>query len=97
MLNITADQNGTISWVDALRFVNETAADQRNSLIIDFLQSAYAGMRGERIDLGELEAWCSEQTINQIADLLFYRITLPPSKGGFFNGCVSTVIVRDRQ
>ena len=56
MLNITADQNGTISWVDALRFVNETAADQRNSLIIDFLQSAYAGMRGERIDLGELEA-----------------------------------------
>jgi len=71
MLNITADQNGTISWVDALRFVNESAADQRNFLIRDFLQSAYAGMRGERIDLGELEAWCSEQTMNQIADLIF--------------------------
>ena len=71
MLNITADQNGTISWIDALRFVNESAADQRNYLIRDFLQSAYAGLRGERIDLGELEVWCSEQTINQIADLVF--------------------------
>jgi len=45
MLNITADQNGTISWVEALRFVNETAADQRNFLSREFLQSAYAGMR----------------------------------------------------
>ena len=60
MLNITADQNGTISWVDALRLVNETAADQRNNLIVDFLQSAYAGMRGERIDLGELKVWIIE-------------------------------------
>jgi hypothetical protein len=60
MLNITADQNGTISWVDALRLVNESAADQRNFLIRDFLQSAYAGLRGERIDLGELNAWITE-------------------------------------
>ena len=60
MLNITADQNGTISWTDALRFVNETAADQRNSLILNFLQSAYAGMRAERIDLGELNVWITE-------------------------------------
>ena len=60
MLNITADLNGTISWIDALRLVNETAADQRNYLIRDFLQSAYAGMRGERIDLGELNAWIIE-------------------------------------
>ena len=71
MLNITADQNGTISWVDALRLVNEAAADQHNSLIRDFLQSAYAKMRGERIDLGELEAWCSEWMINQITVILF--------------------------
>ncbi len=62
MLNITADQNGTISWVEALRFVNETAADQRNFLIRDFLQSAYAGMRGERIDLGELNVWITENS-----------------------------------
>ena len=71
MLNITADQNGTISWVDALRLVNETAAGQRNYLIRDFLQSDYATMRQERIDLGELEAWCSEWMINQITDILF--------------------------
>ncbi len=60
MLNITADLNGTISWTDALRLVNETAADQRNYLIRDFLQSAYAKLRGERIDLGELNAWIIE-------------------------------------
>ena len=71
MLNITADQNGTISWVEALRLVNETAAGKRNYLIRDFLQSDYAGMRQERIDLGELEAWCSEWMINQITDILF--------------------------
>ena len=60
MLNITADLNGTISWVEALRLVNETAADQRNYLIRDFLQSAYATMRQERIDLGELNVWIIE-------------------------------------
>ncbi|AOV62042.1 hypothetical protein BOW86_gp118 [Synechococcus phage S-CAM7] len=62
MLNITADQNGTISWQEALRFVNEAAADQRNFLIRDFLQSAYAGLRGERIDLGELNVWITENS-----------------------------------
>ncbi len=60
MLNITADLNGTISWVEALRLVNEAAADQRNYLIRDFLQSAYATMRQERIDLGELNVWIIE-------------------------------------
>ena len=60
MLNITADLNGTISWIDALRLVNESAAGKRNFLIRDFLQSAYAGMRGERIDLGELNVWIIE-------------------------------------
>jgi len=60
MLNITADLNGTISWVEALRLVNETAADQRSNLIVDFLQSAYATMRQERIDLGELNVWIIE-------------------------------------
>ena len=58
MLNITADQNGTISWTDALRLVNEAAADQRNSLLIFFLED-YAKMRQERIDLGELNVWIS--------------------------------------
>jgi len=62
MINPTADQNGTISWIDALLLVNETAADQRNFLIRDFLQSAYAGMRGERIDLGELKVWITENS-----------------------------------
>ena len=62
MLNITADLNGTISWVDALRLVNESAADQRSNLIVDFLQSDYAGMRGERIDLGELNVWIMENS-----------------------------------
>ena len=62
MLNITADLNGTISWVEALRLVNESAADQRNYLIRDFLQSAYATMRQERIDLGELNVWIIENS-----------------------------------
>ena len=62
MLNITADLNGTISWVDALRLVNESAADQRSNLIRDFLQSAYAKLRDERIDLGELNAWIIENS-----------------------------------
>ena len=60
MLNITADQNGTISWVEALLLVNEATFGKRNFLIRDFLQSAYAGMRRERIDLGELNVWITE-------------------------------------
>ena len=59
MLNITADQNGTITWVDALRLVNETSADHRSLLLRYFLED-YAKMREERIDLGELNAWITE-------------------------------------
>ena len=59
MLNITADQNGTISWVDALRLVNESAAGKRNSLLRFFLED-YSKLREERIDLGELNAWITE-------------------------------------
>lgn len=58
MLNITADQNGTISWIDALRLVNETAAGKRNQLLRFFLED-YAKLREERIDLGELNVWIS--------------------------------------
>ena len=61
MLNITADRNGTISWSDALRLVNETAAGQRSPLLMFFLLD-YSKMREERIDLGELNVWIIENS-----------------------------------
>ena len=61
--------NDTVSWNDALRFVNEHAADKRNNLLTDFLQSDYAKLRGERIDIGELAAWVDENQMAQDAFL----------------------------
>ena len=61
MLNITADRNGTISWGDALRLVNDKAAGQRSPLRMFFLLD-YSMMREERIDLGELNVWIIENS-----------------------------------
>ena len=60
-INVDPD-NGTVPWDDALRFVNYHAAGKRNFLLRAFLQSEYAKMRGERIDIGELSAWIEKNS-----------------------------------
>ena len=60
----TADANGTISWSEAIQFV--FSPDPSLNFITQFAQD-YGHLMGERIDLGELEAWYSEHAINAIA------------------------------
>jgi hypothetical protein len=63
-----ADADGTIAWHQAIQYVwNE---DQGLNFLAQFAQD-YGHLAGERIDLGELEAWYSEHAIEAIADLVF--------------------------
>ena len=64
----TPDQNGTISWSEAVQFV--WSADQDLNFLPQFAQD-YSHLCGERIDLGELETWRCDLIGAVIADLVF--------------------------
>ena len=61
----TPDANGTISWNEAVMLAWEDAA------VFSRFAADYAHLYGERIDLGEFEAFYSEVVVNAIADLVF--------------------------
>jgi|DEB0MinimDraft_10_1074344.scaffolds.fasta_scaffold04048_10 hypothetical protein len=50
MFNLSADNNGTTSWISAL---NEAL---NYNLVSQFLRD-YSHLRGERIDVGEFYLW----------------------------------------
>ena len=61
----TPDANGTISWNEAVMLAWEDAA------VFSRFAADYAHLYGERIDLGEFEAFYSEVVVDAIADLVF--------------------------
>ena len=61
------DENGTISWEQGAVMVALSAVPES---IVDYVKK-YGHLIGERIDLGELNVWISEQTIEAIAELIF--------------------------
>ena len=66
-LNPVPDQNGTISWEQGAVMVALSAVPES---IVDYVKE-YGHMIGERVDLGELNEWISQQTIEAIAELIF--------------------------
>ena len=66
-LNPVPDQNGTISWDQGAVMVALSAVPES---IVDYVKE-YGHMIGERVDLGELNEWISQQTIEAIAELIF--------------------------
>ena len=61
----TPDANGTISWNEAVMLAWE------NAEVFSRFAADYGHMYGERIDLGEFEAFYCEVVVNAIADLVF--------------------------
>ena len=70
--NPVPDENGTISWDQGAVMVALSAVPES---IVDYVKE-YGHMIGERVDLGELNLWISEHTMDVIAELIF------PSKVG---------------
>ena len=62
------DENGTISWNQGAVMVALSAVPES---IVDYVTTDYGHMIGERVDLGELNAWISDRTIDAIAELIF--------------------------
>ena len=67
-MTFTADQNGTISWQQAIQFA--WSDDQDLNFLSQFAQD-YAHLSGERIDLGELETWRCDLIAAVIAEIVF--------------------------
>lgn len=70
--NPAPDENGTISWDQGAVMVALSAVPES---IVDYVKE-YGDLIGERVDLGELNVWISDQTLSALAELIF------PSKVG---------------
>ena len=66
-LNPVPDENGTISWDQGAVMVALSAVPES---IVDYVKD-YGDLIGDRVDLGELNVWISERTIDAIAELIF--------------------------
>jgi hypothetical protein len=58
------DENGTISWDQGAVMVALSAVPES---IVAYVTTDYGRMIGGRVDLGELNAWISDRTIDAIA------------------------------
>ena len=67
-LNPVPDENGTISWNQGAVMVALSAVPES---IVDYCTKDYGHLIGERIDLGELNVWISDRTLDAIAELIF--------------------------
>ena len=63
-----ADENGTISWEQGAVMVALSAVPES---IVAYVTTDYGHMIGERVDLGELNVWISDRTMDAIAELIF--------------------------
>ena len=61
------DENGTISWNQGAVMVALSAVPES---IVDYVKD-YGDLIGERVDLGELNVWINDRTIDAIAELIF--------------------------
>ena len=61
------DENGTISWDQGAVMVALSAVPES---IVDYVKD-YGDLIGERVDLGELNVWINDRTIDAIAELIF--------------------------
>ena len=61
------DENGTISWDQGAVMVALSAVPES---IVDYVKD-YGDLIGERVDLGELNVWINDRTIDVIAELIF--------------------------
>ena len=66
----TPDSNGTISWMAAVQLIRSDEPKLDFLLLMNFGME-YGHLFGERIDLGELEAFRSRLVTEAIADLIF--------------------------
>jgi hypothetical protein len=66
-LNPVPDENGTISWEQGAVMVALSAVPES---IVAYVKE-YGHMIGERVDLGELNVWISDCTMDAIAELIF--------------------------
>lgn len=69
-LHPTPDHNGTISWMEAVQFIRSDEPKLDFLLLMNFGME-YGHLFGERIDLGELEAFRSRLVMDAIADIVF--------------------------
>jgi len=61
------DENGTISWDQGAVMVALSAVPES---IVSYVKD-YGHLIGERVDLGELNVWISDRTMDAIAELIF--------------------------
>lgn len=71
MITITPDANGTISAIDACHHVWQST--ESSEVMLTFALGEWREIleNRERVDLGELDAWISDQQINAIAAMIF--------------------------
>ena len=69
-LHPTPDHNGTISWMEAVQFIRSEQSKLDFVLLMNFGME-YGHLFGERIDLGELEAFRFRLVMESIANIDF--------------------------
>ena len=69
-LHPTPDSNGTISWMEAVQFMRSEQSKLDFVLLMNFGME-YGHLFGERIDLGELEAFRFRIVMESIANIDF--------------------------
>ena len=70
MTHPTPDHNGTISWMEAVQFIRSEQSKLDFVLLMNFGMH-YGHLFGERIDLGELEAFRFRIVMDALADVVF--------------------------
>ena len=73
MTHPTPDSNGTIAWMEAVQYIRSDEPKLDFLLLMNFGMH-YGHLFGERIDLGELEAFRSRLVMDAIADIVFPEV-----------------------